>query len=171
MKVLWMAGLVVLLAACERRPDPAMPGDTVRTPAPDSSGGEAVPAPVGGAPGEAAPPGTVEAEVRRTIEGWKAAWEKKALDDYLAFYAADFAGDGMDLAGWGAHKEKVFARAGSIRIDIEGLRVRESDGGAIAEFTQVYTSGSYSDRGAKVLDLRRVDGAWRIARESFEKSP
>lgn len=176
--LLWSA------AACRREsPAPDMPVEPMRTPsrirstpipAPAAVPGAADTGPVvtptpHGTAAVAASHGTSadETAIAAMIEAWRGAWQAKALTDYLGHYAAEFEADGMDLAAWRAHKTRVFGRAGSIEVKVEGLRVQlEGDRGE-ARFRQHYTSGTHRDTGDKRLVLRRHEGHWLIVGEEF----
>ena len=107
------------------------------------------------------------AAVAAMVEAWRSAWQAKDLQAYLDHYAAEFQADGMDRAAWAVYKEKVFGRAGAIEVRIEGLRIQVVGEGAEVGFRQRYASGSYRDSGDKRLDLRQIDGRWRIVGEVF----
>ena len=189
------AGVVLTLVfsiGCAQSPEPVMPAEPVRTPPP---GGEAAvakrsdtpparelppsPTPTRGptevnrsADASGASPETAEvadprAQVRSMVEAWRAAWERKDLEAYLAHYARDFEGDGRDLAAWSAHKRRVFRRAGTIRVEVRGLTIEIDGADVVARFEQRYSSGRYADRGRKTLELVRRGGRYQIRRESF----
>ena len=105
--------------------------------------------------------------MRDTVEAWRRAWEGKDVEGYLVHYDAEFQGDGRDLAGWAAHKRRVFARAGRIRVEVRSLEVVTEGERAFARFEQRYRSGRYADRGRKTLEFVRRDGRYRIRRETF----
>jgi ketosteroid isomerase-like protein len=165
--------LAPLSLGCRSEPEPVMPVEPVRTPAPRGAA-SAVAASATAEPSAIAEPtpvaaADVTAEVGPFLEEWRAAWQAKALETYLGNYAPDFLGDGMDLERWAARKRDVFARAGDLEVGIEDLEVEPAAEGALARFTQIYQSGALSDRGTKTLVLRKVDGRWKILRESFRK--
>ena len=154
-------------AAGEAEPTPALAGGA------GGDAAKATPAEAAhGASGKTPAKGALaptETAVRERIEAWRAAWQKKDLEAYLAFYARGFRGDGLDLAGWRDRKTRVFAKAGDIKVEVSGLKIGREGALTVARFTQAYTSGTHTDRGKKELRLVEEGGALRIVSEKFEE--
>ena len=105
------------------------------------------------------------------LERWREAWQRRALEAYMSYYADDFRGDNLDRKGWAAHKGKVFASVGELKIGIDGLSVRVTGDAAVAEFDQAYQTRALNQRGRKRLELIRSAAGWKIRRESFQRTP
>lgn len=117
-------------------------------------------------------------EVEAFLGTWERAWESRNLASYEALYAGDFVGVNYSLAkgartlsraDWMADKAAKFSGSGNISIGIEAVEYAMDGANLAVRFTQLYRSGSYEDRGTKLLVLRRTGGggAWLITREQF----
>jgi len=136
-------------AAPPAQPPPTAPAaTTAATPAP------------GAAPDRAA----IEQAVRR----WAAAWAAQDVEAYLSFYAPDFApAGGATRQAWEAQRRARVARPKQIRVEVRDLRVAPLAGGGIqVTFEQDYRSDTLANRSTKLLEMGRVDGQWRIRRET-----
>lgn len=115
-------------------------------------------------------PATLRAErfaLEQAIESWRADWQSRNPDRYLAHYARDFASeDGLDRAGWGEHKRRVNAAKRYIEVGVGELSLqRVGDDLAVATFAQDYRSDNLSGAMQKRQYWVREDGVWRIAWE------
>lgn len=108
-----------------------------------------------------------EAQIRKAINDWSAAWAAKNVDAYLAFYAPEFApAGGGSRTSWVKQRSQRLAKPGSIELLVENLNVRFS-GKEVAEsnFRQTYRSEGYQDVVSKTLHWRREAGRWLITQE------
>ena len=155
-----------------RTPEPAPPVAT--PPAADTAPGPATAplaeptretgfarAPVGGITNE------TKAQLTGAIDAWAAAWSAQDVSGYLAAYAADFTVPGKQSRhAWEGLRRSRLTRPRSIelRIAYEKFEMVEAD---VAEvwFRQTYRSNLYNDVTAKVLQLKREEGQWRILSE------
>jgi hypothetical protein len=141
--------------------------------------------------GPSAPPGTTSPSFQRNagatsvvqqvanfLDWWETAWEHKDLGSYASFYHADFQGRNyssrsgwktMSRSSWLDDKENKFGRTGSITVAISGMEVEDNGDWVKVSFTQVYSSGSYSDRGLKTMILQKTGGGnFLILQEDFQ---
>ncbi|MEP7299425.1 MAG: TolC family protein, partial [Burkholderiales bacterium] len=137
-----------------------------------------VPAPVASAPRAALPIPTTPPmpliatdagvpDVQESLRAWATSWSSKDVPRYLAFYAKDFKPDSMTHAAWVAQRTRRVAKAGAIKVELADVKVRQVDPNQVdAAFTQIYTSNGFSDRVAKTLTWKRIDGRWVIVAES-----
>ncbi len=111
-------------------------------------------------------------EVAAAVESWAQAWTDQRVDDYLSAYALDFQPPlGLSRSVWEAQRRLRVARPQWIEVAIEALEVRLVEPGrALVEFSQDYSSDTYSDRVEKTLTLTLQDGSWRILREESGSS-
>lgn len=110
----------------------------------------------------------VDSEIEPRLLAWSAAWSAKDVAAYLAFYAPSFRPEGgLARADWENQRTRRLQRAGGIRIDISQLEVvmRGADS-ALTRFRQDYTAEGVRDTSDKVLEWNKVDGQWRIVRET-----
>lgn len=116
----------------------------------------------------ASPPAAAEADkaLSEQLQGWAAAWQRKAIDDYLRYYAPDFQPAGkLAHADWLAQRRQRLSRPGTLRIEIDKLQIRQSGDTASARFQQTYRSDAQTLVDSKTLELVRRDGQWLILRE------
>jgi ketosteroid isomerase-like protein len=125
--------------------------------------GPPVEAPVAAAVPQAAP----ESAVAARLTAWADAWAAADVKRYLGFYAADFVPEkGMDRATWERQRQQRIAQAKGMQIEIQNPVVTLSGADtATVEFRQFYRSETFADTTDKTLEMRKVDGEWRIVRE------
>jgi len=110
-------------------------------------------------------------DIAKTLDAWAAAWSKKNVKAYLAYYARDFQTPGGESrAAWEGERAKRINKPGSIQVSIEGLRVTaEGADRASARYRQHYRSASLKTSSNKVLVMVKHDGRWLIQRERVGK--
>lgn len=112
---------------------------------------------------------TTDADVLARFDSWQAAWAGRDVEAYLAHYAPTFKGKTGSPAQWRAQRKQIIQQAGKIdlvcgtpkleRVSAEEVRL---------SFEQHYRSRQREDNGQKTLTLRRLEGRWLIAEESFK---
>lgn len=122
------------------------------------------PAPVPAEPAAAAADTQALAE---TVRKWAAAWSAKDVDQYLGFYAGDFAPEGgSSRQAWEAQRRSRIGKPREIRVQISELQVAATgEDTARVTFQQEYRSDVLTNRSLKVLEMVMADGGWRIRRE------
>lgn len=107
------------------------------------------------------------AAVASLLSSWTQAWSSKNAADYLALYADDFAPEGGQLrAAWAEQRRDRILKPSRIQVSIKNPKTtRISDDKVRVNFQQRYVSDNYSDSVNKVLELKQVNGAWKITRE------
>lgn len=130
----------------------------------------ATPAPVAAA---AAAPATAAAsdasrDVLAALDAWARAWSARDADAYIAAYAPDFQPEGgISRTDWEALRRGRIGKAKLIAVKIVGAEVQSIDAQqARVLFTQDYASDTLADKVSKAIDLRLIDGSWKIVRES-----
>ncbi len=104
-----------------------------------------------------------------SFERWRADWESLDTDRYLSHYAADFRGDGKDLAAWGAHKRKVNAGKSWVKVGVSDLSILGDPDGEdllVVTFTQDYRSSNLQNRTVKRQYWLHDQGHWRVVFET-----
>jgi tetratricopeptide (TPR) repeat protein len=155
-------------------PPPAAPAPVAAPPAPVATPVPAAPVATIAKPAETkstAPAGNVTNDVSRTLDAWAAAWSKKDVKGYLAFYATDFQTPGGESrSAWESERNKRIAKPGPIQVNLEGIRVTaEGADRAIAKFRQHYRSGKLKTSASKIIVMVKRDGKWQIQQESIGK--
>jgi murein L,D-transpeptidase YafK len=114
---------------------------------------------------------SVEAErasLAQAVERWRADWESRDVERYLAHYAADFRAAKQDLASWAAHKRSVNVAKTWVSVALEEVSMlrypRESDL-VVVGFRQQYRSNNLSNTMRKLQYWKKEDGRWRILYE------
>lgn len=105
------------------------------------------------------------------IEQWVSAWEQKNFDSYIAFYGKNFEPDGFpNKEAWLKNRKNRLSRTGGIRITLQDINIAVTGNKAIAEFVQIYSSPSYSDKVHKqlVLELEQENKQWVIVKETVK---
>ena len=144
-------------------PKPPAPVATAPTPA----------VPVAAAPIAAAKPAVDLAgnEIAKSLDAWAAAWSKKNVKAYLAFYAKNFqTPGGSSRASWEAERAQRINKPGGIQVDIENPKVSQDGPDHVTvRFRQHYRSASLKTSSNKVMVLVRNEGRWLIQQERVGK--
>ena len=101
------------------------------------------------------------------FEAWRADWEGRDTDKYLAHYAGRFSSGDQDLAEWSEHKRKVNAGKSWIKVGLSRVSMfrypRENF--VVVNFDQDYRSSNLSNAMRKRQYWILDDGRWRILYE------
>lgn len=111
---------------------------------------------------------------RRELEAWRVDWESRSTERYLAHYARSFRSDGMNLARWRAHKQRVNSGKAWIKVSLGSLSVLRDPGGQpmmVVSFDQDYRSSNLVQKTRKLQYWVLEDGRWKIAYEAPEGRP
>lgn len=106
--------------------------------------------------------------VRKLINKWADSWESGNMSSYRACYASGFRSQGMNLNEWVNHKIALRERSKNINVRIDNLRISGDTHQSIATFTQYYSSNLLKSNGNKKLELRKINGVWKIYRETMQ---
>ncbi len=113
----------------------------------------------------------VEAEragLAAALEQWRADWQSRDTERYLAHYSQRFASPGQDYAGWAAHKRKVNAAKSWIKVGVSRVAMfrdpRERDF-VVVTFDQDYRSSGLSNAMRKRQYWVKEGAAWKIIYE------
>ena len=104
-------------------------------------------------------------DIMTLLEFWRKAWENKHMEDYIACYDATFQSEDKDLAAWKQHKQKFFKSDHRIMVKLSAIKVKTGDKNVRAYFRQKYRAGHYHDEGYKIIELKNVNGHWKISAE------
>ena len=113
----------------------------------------------------------VEAEraaLAAALERWRADWESRDAERYLAHYSERFKSGAQDLAAWSAHKRNVNAGKRWVKVGLSQVAMfrypRERDF-VVVTYQQDYRSNSLSNVIRKRQYWIREDGGWKILYE------
>jgi tetratricopeptide (TPR) repeat protein len=110
--------------------------------------------------------GTPEDAIK-TVHAWAAAWAKKDVDAYLAFYAPDFkTPKGEPRGAWEKGRRQRILAPKHIEVSVDAVKVKTIDGSsATVSFRQRYRSDTIKADSGKTLVMVRVSGKWLIQQE------
>jgi adhesin transport system outer membrane protein len=110
-------------------------------------------------------------ELPATVNTWLQAWNSKDFNSYLGTYANNFQpAKGLNRGDWEQQRKKRINKPGSIQTTVSQVSPVSCDANfAEVAFTQSYGSVDYRDQVEKTLSLERVQGAWKIVRETVTK--
>ena len=102
------------------------------------------------------------------LEQWRADWQSRDAERYLAHYSSRFAAPGQDLKAWGAHKRKVNAGKQWIKVGLSRVAMlrdpRERDF-VVVTFDQDYKSSGLSNVMRKRQYWVKEGASWKIIYE------
>lgn len=110
----------------------------------------------------------------RELHAWRADWESRDSERYLAHYAASFRSDGMNLERWRAHKRRVNAGKSWIKVSLSNVSAFLNPGAQalmVVTFDQGYRSSNLAQKARKRQYWVREDGRWKIAYEAAVGRP
>jgi opacity protein-like surface antigen/ketosteroid isomerase-like protein len=106
-----------------------------------------------------------EEDIRNLVNKWLASWQSGDMNSYRNCYASDFQSKGKNLDAWISYKTNVHKKSKNINISIDALQVSADANNAKAIFTQHYSSSILTDSGKKTLEIRKINGEWKIYNE------
>lgn len=117
---------------------------------------------------EAAAVETERSALAGTLEQWRADWQSRDTDRYLAHYSSRFSSPGQDLKAWAAHKRKVNGAKQWIKVGLSRVAMfrypRERDF-VVVTFDQDYKSSGLSNVMRKRQYWVKEGAAWKIIYE------
>ncbi len=108
-----------------------------------------------------------EAQVKRTVEAWLAAWNKRDYNEYTSYYSEDFTTEKKGYKEWMVYKKALFKKTAAIEIKAENMRISFNRNNAKVVFKQAYKSDLHRDFGIKTLVLTKEQNSWRIIYEDW----
>jgi len=107
-------------------------------------------------------------ELESLVTRWVKSWKSGDMKIFRSCYASDFKSKNMNLNEWVNYKNDIRKRSKNINIHIENLRITGNETVATASFTQYYSSSLLKSRSTKKLELKKIDGEWKIFRETAQ---
>jgi murein L,D-transpeptidase YafK len=102
------------------------------------------------------------------VEQWRADWQSRDTERYLAHYSQRFASSGQDFAAWAAHKRKVNAGKSWIKVNLSRvamLRYPHERDVVVVTFEQDYRSNGLSNVMKKRQYWVKEGARWKILYE------
>jgi len=108
------------------------------------------------------------ASLAAALEQWRADWQSRDTERYLAHYSERFAAPGQDYASWAEHKRKVATARNWIKVNLGRVTMlrypRERDV-VVVTFDQDYRSDGLSNLMKKRQYWAKEAGRWKIIYE------
>ena len=106
------------------------------------------------------------AQLERATSSWAAAWSKKDVPAYLAFYAKTFQPpSGLSRSEWEKQRHDRLNRPGPIKVAIEELKVAPDGDGWRVTFRQHYRATGLESTATKSMRWVQEGGRWLIQAE------
>ena len=106
--------------------------------------------------------------LRDSIEQWRRDWESLNTEAYLAHYAKNFDGDGLNLRQWSERKRNVNAGKSWAKIALGNMsmfRYPGKDDMVVVTFDQDYKSSNLAGTMKKRMYWIKEGGRWKIVDE------
>ena len=108
------------------------------------------------------------ASLGAALEQWRADWQSRDTERYLAHYSERFAAGGQDYAAWASHKRKVNGAKAWIKVNLSRIGMfrypRERDF-VVVTFEQNYRSDGLSNVMKKRQYWMKEGARWKILYE------
>jgi len=101
------------------------------------------------------------------LQGWKASWENKNIEEYIANYHENFKALKMNKSQWRNYKQGLNEKYESIRIKIFQPLILNHNDEYIVKFLQEYQSDLINDFGQKTLHVKSINGRFMILKEEW----
>jgi len=106
------------------------------------------------------------AQLERATNNWAAAWSRKDVPAYLAFYAKNFQPPtGLSRGDWEKQRHDRLNRSGSIKVTIDDLKVVADGDGWRVTFRQHYRATGLESTATKSMRWVHEGGRWLIQAE------
>jgi len=106
------------------------------------------------------------AQLERATANWAAAWSRKDVPAYLAFYARGFQPPaGLSRSEWEKQRNERLNRPGSIKVAIDDLKVVADGDGWRVTFRQHYRATGLESTATKSMRWVHEGGRWLIQTE------
>ncbi len=127
----------------------------------------APPPPPPPAPPPPPPPAPVALTAEQAVRAWAAAWSRRDMDAYFAFYTPEFKGALASRQAWEQDRRKRIEPRQWIEVEPDKLVVQVQGDKATARFRQKYKADNAASTAWRRLDLvRDASGSWLIRSES-----
>ncbi|MDR1889808.1 MAG: L,D-transpeptidase family protein [Zoogloeaceae bacterium] len=107
-------------------------------------------------------------ELRRSIESWRADWESRDTERYLAHYSRNFKTQSQDFQRFAEQKRRVNQSKTWIKVRLEKISVFRNPGAdelVVVTFNQSYASNNLNNSMQKRQYWLRENGQWKIVYE------
>jgi tetratricopeptide (TPR) repeat protein len=102
-------------------------------------------------------------EITKIIRDWAAAWSRKDVPAYLAFYSSDFqTPKGVARKKWETERRQRIDKPGTLQVTVSEIKVSASVDRATARFRQNYVSAALKSQTSKTLVFVKSGDRWLI---------
>jgi len=106
------------------------------------------------------------AQLERATTNWAAAWSRKDVPAYLAFYSRSFQPPtGLSRSDWEKQRHERLNRSGTIKVTIDDLKVVADGDGWRVTFRQHYRATGLESTATKSMRWVHEGGRWLIQAE------
>jgi hypothetical protein len=106
-------------------------------------------------------------QVESALNQWSLAWSNKDVENYLSHYSKNFIPDsGLSLSSWKTQRVARLGRDGKIYLELDNIRIFQSEGKIVSDFRQKYRSNELKLMSTKRLVWVLENERWLILRES-----
>lgn len=115
----------------------------------------------------------VDPSIATFVTGWARTWSEGDVEKYLAAYSPDFVpADGLTRKAWETQRRQRVDKGRGIVVKVRDIRIENANPThATVVFEQHYSARGVTDLSNKTLQVERLNGAWRIRRETAVAIP
>lgn len=105
--------------------------------------------------------------VTKFLRKWARSWQSGDMKTYRWCYTTDFKSNDMNLKDWIKYGTETHKRFKRINVDIININTLSADYSNVAIFIRQTGSFGRKSEGTKILELKKVDGEWKIYNEEW----
>ncbi len=109
-------------------------------------------------------------EIHSFIDGWKAAWQSKSIDQYMDYYDADFKSQKYNKKRWQKYKAGLISKYDFIKVSFDQPFILIHNDQLIIKALQKYQSDKHTDFGIKTMHAVKIDGHYKIISEDWKEA-
>jgi uncharacterized protein YchJ len=105
--------------------------------------------------------------VAEFVTSWATLWVEKDTKAFVSLYADTFQPDNGETAkAWLLNRTSKIQREKNLSLEVDELEITENGDQATVQFYQSFNSTQFNARTLKRLELMKIDGKWKIFRET-----
>jgi adhesin transport system outer membrane protein len=117
-----------------------------------------------------APKASETEAIASRVSQWVEAWQKKDYAGYITYYAETFTPEKpLTRSAWLNQRKQRLATPEDIKITLKDININLDGNKALVDFSQVYSTSTYSDTTKKKLLLEKINDVWLIIKETSSK--